>query len=168
MDVAVLDPATGAFLAARPRMLDLATRILGSAVEAEDVVQESWMRWQLTDRNNVLNPTAFLATTTTRIAINAVWSAPRRHETYTDPQQLEPHESSARPNVDAERGAAVEEAVLVLLQELAPLERAAYLLREAFGYRIDRSPTCCISSRRTRANSCSARTATCRRVGTAR
>ena len=68
MDVAVLDPATGAFLAARPRMLDLATRILGSAVEAEDVVQESWVRWQLTDRNNVLNPTAFLATTTTRIA----------------------------------------------------------------------------------------------------
>jgi RNA polymerase sigma-70 factor (ECF subfamily) len=108
--------------------------MLGSAAEAEDVVQEAWLRWQGTDRSVVLDPPAFLATVTTRLAINVAQSARSRHETYVGPWLPEPVDTSADPTLGAERGEALELAVLLLLEKLTPTERAAYVLREAFDY----------------------------------
>lgn len=108
--------------------------MLGSAAEAEDVVQDAWVRWQNADRANVRNADAFLATTVTRLAINALQSARARRETYLGPWLPEPVDTAADPQLGAERGAALEFAVLVLLEKLSPTERAAYVLREAFDY----------------------------------
>ena len=108
--------------------------MLGSVAEAEDVVQDVWTRWQTTDRTTVRDPVAFLATTTTRLTINVLQSARTRHETYMGPWLPEPVDTSADPLLGAERGEALEIAVLMLLERLSPAERAAYVLREAFNY----------------------------------
>ncbi|MCW5893086.1 MAG: RNA polymerase sigma-70 factor [bacterium] len=129
-----LDDATSAFVRARPRLFGIAYRMLGSVPEAEDVVQETWLRWQATDRDVVVHPAAFLATTTTRLAITAAQSARVRREAYLGPWLPEPIDTSADPGLGAERGEALELAVLLLLERLPPLERAAYVLREAFDH----------------------------------
>src|SRR6185369_5302046 len=107
---------------------------LGSVAEAEDVVQDVWTRWQSTDRRKVQNPSAFLATTTTRLAINVLQSARIRRETYVGQWLPEPVDTGADPGLGAERREALEIAVLMLLERLSPAERAAYILREAFDY----------------------------------
>ncbi|MFY9608095.1 MAG: sigma factor-like helix-turn-helix DNA-binding protein [Blastocatellia bacterium] len=99
-----------------------------------DIVQDVWLRWQTTDRSVVQNAPGFLATTTTRLAINVVQSARSRRETYVGPWLPEPVDTSADPGLGAERGEALEFAVLLLLEKLSPTERAAYVLREAFDY----------------------------------
>jgi RNA polymerase sigma-70 factor (ECF subfamily) len=108
--------------------------MLGSAAEAEDIVQDVWLRWQATDRSVVLDPPAFLATTATRLAINVAQSARSRRETYVGPWLPEPVDTSIDPQLGAERGEALGLAVLLLLEKLSPAERAAYVLREAFDY----------------------------------
>ena len=108
--------------------------MLGSRTEAEDIVQEVWLRWQHYDRSSVIEPAAFLATTTTRLCINALQSARARRETYIGPWIPEPVDTSADPVLGAERGEALELATLMLLERLPPTERAAYVLREAFDY----------------------------------
>jgi RNA polymerase sigma-70 factor, ECF subfamily len=129
-----LDHAASAFASVRPRLFGIAYRMLASSMEADDIVQEVWLRWQACDRSAVLDAPAFLATTTTRLAINAVKSARSRHETYIGPWLPEPVDTSADPGLGAERGEALELAVLLLLEKLSPTERAAYVLREAFEY----------------------------------
>jgi len=129
-----LDDALTAFQAVRRRLFGIAYRMLGSAAEAEDIVQEAWLRWQGTDRSAVLDPPAFLATTTTRLAINALQSARVRRETYIGPWLPEPVDTSQDPTLGAERTEALGYAVLVMLERLTPTERAAYVLREAFAY----------------------------------
>ena len=129
-----LDEAVRVFAVARPRLFGIAYRILGSATEADDVVQDAWIRWQNTDRSVVRNAPAFLATTTTRLALNVATSARSRRETYIGPWLPEPVDTSADPALGAERGEALQLAVLVLLEKLPPTERAAYILREAFDY----------------------------------
>ncbi|MEU2495018.1 RNA polymerase sigma-70 factor [Streptomyces sp. NPDC007883] len=133
-DADPLDQAAKDFLAARPQLFGIAYRMLGSAAEAEDIVQEAWLRWQNADRTDVVEPAAFLATITTRLAINAAQSARVRRESYVGPWLPEPVDTSADPQVGAERAEAVELAVLFLLEKLNPVERAAYVLREAFDY----------------------------------
>ena len=118
----------------RPRLFGIAYRMLGRAAEAEDIVQDVWVRWQTTDRSVVRDTRAFLATTTTRLAINAIKSARSRRETYMGPSLPEPVDTSADPALGAERSEALEFAVLLLLEKLSPTERAAYVLREAFDY----------------------------------
>ena len=108
--------------------------MLGSAAEAEDIVQDVWVRWQTADRSVVRDAAAFLVTTTTRLAINVMQSARSRRETYVGPWLPEPVDTSADPGLGAERGEALELGVLVLLEKLSPTERAAYILREAFDY----------------------------------
>ena len=108
--------------------------MLSSATEAEDLVQDVWLRWQKCDRSAVASPAAFLATTTTRLAINALQSARARRETYIGPWLPEPVDTSADPYLGAERGEALEFASLLLMEKLTPSERAAYVLREAFDY----------------------------------
>ncbi|MEU9384388.1 RNA polymerase sigma-70 factor [Streptomyces sp. NPDC048279] len=129
-----LDQATRDFLAARPRLFGIAYRVLGSAAEAEDVVQETWVRWQNTDRSKVREPAAFLATTATHLAINLAQSARVRRESYIGPWLPEPVDTTHDPQLGAERAEAVEMAVLLLLEKLNPVERTAYVLREAFDY----------------------------------
>jgi len=129
-----LEEATAVFMSVRPRLFGIAYRMLGSASEAEDLLQEAWVRWQTYDRATVVNPAAFLATTTTRLAINALDSARVRRETYIGPWLPEPVDTSADPYLGAERGEALEFAALLLMDKLKPQERAAYVLREAFDY----------------------------------
>jgi RNA polymerase sigma-70 factor (ECF subfamily) len=118
----------------RPRLFGIAYHVLGSASEAEDIVQDVWLRWQTADRSVILDPPAFLATTATRLAINLGESARSRHERYIGPWLPEPVDTSTDPQLEAERGEALEFAVLLLLEKLSPTERAAYVLREAFDY----------------------------------
>ncbi|WP_009473019.1 sigma-70 family RNA polymerase sigma factor [Rhodococcus sp. JVH1] len=132
-EISDLDQAASAFLNLRPRLFGIAYRILGSASEAEDIVQEVWLRWQGTDRTVVINPSAFLATTTTRLAITLAQSARKRHETYDLPSLPEPVDPHNDPAAEAELCEEVQSAMLIL-QELTPTERAAYVLREAFDY----------------------------------
>ena len=122
------------FLRMRPRLFGIAYRMLGSAAEAEDIVQDVWLRWQTTDRSVVRDAAAFLAATTTRLAINVMQSARARRETCVAPCQPEPVDTSADPCVAAERDQALACGVRMLLETLTPTERAAYILREAFDY----------------------------------
>ena len=128
------DDGLSPFLSARPRLFGIAYRMLGSAAEAEDIVQEVWIRWQSTNRSTVRNPLAFLVTATTRLAINVLQSARARRETDVGPSLPEPADTSTDPGLGAEQGEALERAVLLLLERLSPTERAAYVLREAFNY----------------------------------
>jgi RNA polymerase sigma factor (sigma-70 family) len=128
------DDGLSAFLNLRSRLFGIAYRMLGSTAEAEDIVQDVWVRWQTTDRSVVRDAAAFLATTTRRLAINVMQSARFRRETYVGPWLPEPVDTSADPGLGAERGEGLEAGVLVLLQKLSRTERAAYILREAFEY----------------------------------
>ena len=128
------DDGLSAFLSVRPRLFSIAKRMLGGAAEAEDIVQDVWVRWQTADRRLVRDAAAFLATTTTRLAINVIQSARSRRETCAGPWLPEPVDPRADPGVEAERGQALELGVQVLLKNLSPTERAAYILREAFDY----------------------------------
>lgn len=129
-----LQQAVVIFVAQRPRLIKIAYRILGNAGEAEEVVQEVWLRWQNTDRHVINNPPGFLATATSRLAINVLQSARTRHEAAGTPWL----EHLVDPVVDlettAERTEVVELAIGVLLERLNPAERAAYLLRKGFDY----------------------------------
>ena len=129
-----LDSAVGAFNEARGRLFGIAYRMLGSVAEAEDIVQEAWLRWQQTDRSVVQNPAGFLTTITTRLAINTAESARVRREQYVGPWLPEPVDTSADPSLGAERAEALEAGVMMLLERLGPDHRAAYVLREAFDY----------------------------------
>ncbi|MBC9820130.1 RNA polymerase sigma factor SigJ [Terrabacter sp. MAHUQ-38] len=132
-----IDSAVDAFTAARPRLFGIAYRMLGSVAEAEDIVQEAWLRWQRTDRSVVHNPAGYLTTVTTRLALNTADSARARREQYVGPWLPEPVDTSGDPSLGAEKAEALEAAVLVLLEKLRPEHRAAYVLREAFDYSYD-------------------------------
>ncbi len=128
------DDGLSTFLAMRPRLFGIAYHMLGSAAEAEDVVQDAWLRWQTTDRTIVRDAAAFLATTATRLAINVMQSARSRRETHVAPWLPEPVDTSADPGLGVERREALELGVQRILERLSPAERAAYILREAFDY----------------------------------
>jgi len=132
------DGGLAAFVSVRARLMGIAYRMLGSAAEAEDIVQDVWLRWQTTDRAVVRDTTAFLITATTRLAINRAKSSRVRRESYTGTWLPEPIDTSSDPTLGAEYGEALELAVLLLLERLTPTERAAYVLREAFAYEFSR------------------------------
>jgi RNA polymerase sigma-70 factor, ECF subfamily len=129
-----LRQAVTVFMTERPQLVRLAHRVLGRGAAAEDVVQEAWVRWQRTDRRAVDNPAAFLATVTTRLAINVRQAAATRHET-TDVQRLPDRaDPASSPETTAETGEALALALRVLLERLGPAERAAFILRTGFDY----------------------------------
>src|SRR5712692_131936 len=128
------DDGLSVFVSIRPRLFRIAYRMLGSAAEAEDIVQDVWLRWQFTNRSVILSPSAYLAITATRLCINAATSARVRRETYVGPWLPELVDTSADLGLAAERDEALKLAVLVLLEKLSPTERATYVLREAFDY----------------------------------
>ncbi|MGW9629608.1 sigma-70 family RNA polymerase sigma factor [Agromyces sp. NPDC055520] len=131
---APLDQAVADFLAVRQRLFGIAYRIVGNAPGAEDVVQEVWIRWQTSDRASVRRPEAYLAATTEHLAINEIHSAHARRDTALDPSMAAPVDETTDPELGAERSEAVEAAMTILVERLTPRERAAYVLREAFGY----------------------------------
>lgn len=128
------DDGLSAFADARPRLFGIAYRMLRSAAEAEDIVQDAWLHWQSANRSVVENPPAFLATTTTRLCINRVKSAHARLQTCVGTLLPEPADPGGDPALDVERREALKLAVVVMLEKLSPAERAAYILREAFDY----------------------------------
>src|SRR5689334_6036066 len=122
------------FFDVRPRLFGIAYRMLGSAAEAEDIVQDVWLRWQSRNQGAVENPSAYLATTTTRLCINLAQSAHSRRETCIGALLPQLVDMNSDPELRAERGEALRLAVLLLLEKLSPTERAAYILHEAFDY----------------------------------
>jgi RNA polymerase sigma-70 factor (ECF subfamily) len=122
------------FVEMRPRLFAIACRILGNGAAAEDVVQDAWLRWQTIDCSVVRNAPAFLATMTTRLAINLAQSARFRREVHPGTWPREPVDTRLDPQSEVEQGEALEHAILVLMETLSPRERAAYVLREAFNY----------------------------------
>jgi RNA polymerase sigma-70 factor (ECF subfamily) len=122
------------FEAVRPRLFGIVCRVVGDKTEAEDVVQDAWIRWQTTDRSAVRDAPAFLATTATRLAIHVIQSARVRRERFAGAQDAEATDDGIDPWCDVERRAELEIALHALLEKLSPSERAAYLLREAFDY----------------------------------
>jgi RNA polymerase sigma factor (sigma-70 family) len=129
-----LDGDMAVFGELRSRLIGIAYRILGRWSEAEDVVQDAWLRWQRCDRTTVVNPTAFLVTATTRVAITAAQSARVRRESYVGQWQPEPVALGDDPALVAEHIDLLGVGILMLLERLAPTERAAYVLHEAFDY----------------------------------
>src|SRR5215813_11513371 len=113
------DDSLSAFLSVRPRLFGIAYRMLRSAAEAEDVVQDVWLRWQTTDRSVVRDAAAFLATTATRLAINVMQSARARRETCVGPWQPEPVDPRSDPWLTAERDQALACGVRVFFNETA-------------------------------------------------
>ncbi|MFF7458500.1 sigma-70 family RNA polymerase sigma factor [Kitasatospora sp. NPDC008115] len=129
-----LDEAATDFERLRPQLFAIAYRTLGIAVEAEDVVQDVWLRWQNADRAAVVSPAAFLSRATSRLAINVAQSARSRRQTCLRPGLPEPVDPGADPETGMQRTEEVEVALLLVLERLTPTERAVYILREAFDY----------------------------------
>ena len=129
-----LEQAAVTFLGFRDRLYGIAFRILNDGAAAEDVLQDAWLRWQTCDRSVVLDPLAFLTTTTKRLCINTLQSARARHETHAASWLPDPMDLDADPQRRIEEAEALELAALTLLERLSPPERAAYVLREAFDY----------------------------------
>ncbi|HXW32616.1 MAG TPA: RNA polymerase sigma-70 factor [Acidimicrobiales bacterium] len=128
------------FVELRPQLLGLAYRMLSSAADAEDVVQDAFVRWTTADSESVSSPRAFLSTVVTRLCIDRLTSARAKRETYPGqwlPEPVPSTEGELGPADPAEATAMADSlslAFLVLLEELGPLERAVFLLHEVFGY----------------------------------
>ena len=138
------------FESARPRLFGLAYRMLGSVTEAEDIVQDAWLRWRDVDTQAVREPTAYLTTVVTRLCMDHLRSARVRREAYVGPWLPEPLVTEPDAGAHAELADSLATAMLVLLERLSPAERAAFLLREVFEYSydevaaiVDRTPQSC-------------------------
>ncbi|MEN3267741.1 RNA polymerase sigma factor SigJ [Pseudonocardia sp.] len=124
----------------RNRLFGIAYRMLGSATDADDVLQDAWLRWQGVDRARVADSAAFLARTVTNLCLTVLTSARARREVYVGPWLPEPvftgggADGDLGPLDDALQRESVSFALLALLERLSPAERAAYVLREAFAY----------------------------------
>ncbi|QDL90518.1 sigma-70 family RNA polymerase sigma factor [Paroceanicella profunda] len=118
-----------AFEAARPRLIGVAYRMLGAMAEAEDAVQDAWLRWQAGDRSGVAVPEAWLVRATTRLCLDRLRAARARRETYPGPWLPEP--VAAPPTEDPEEDISL--ALMLALERLSALERAAFLLHDVFG-----------------------------------
>ena len=117
----------------RGLLVSVAYRVLGSVTDAEDAVQEAWIRWSGVDHSEVADPLAFLVRVTTRLAIDRLRRAKVRRESYVGPWLPEPILTRQDPAEDAAMAESVSMAMLVVLETLSPLERAVFVLREAFG-----------------------------------
>ncbi|AVV46678.1 sigma-70 family RNA polymerase sigma factor [Streptomyces sp. ID05-04B] len=133
MDSAALDR----FEASRGRLASLAYRLLGSAADAEDAVQDVFLRWQATDRERIEVPEAWLTKVVTNLCLDRLRSAQARHERAAGvrlPEPLLEGDPMLGPADTFEQRESVSLAVLILMERLSPVERAAYVLREAFSY----------------------------------
>jgi RNA polymerase sigma-70 factor (ECF subfamily) len=129
-------PATSTFEAIRPRLIGLAYRLLGSRSDAEDVVQEAWLRWHQADHADIRDAEGWLVTATTRLGIDRLRSARHERSAYSGPWLPEPLtiDEGPGPEDQADVSSQVSIAFLALLEKLGPEERAAFLLRDIFDY----------------------------------
>ncbi|MGW6520067.1 RNA polymerase sigma-70 factor [Streptomyces sp. NPDC054950] len=141
------DPATDTFVAHRNLLFTVAYEMLGSAADAEDVLQETWLRWIDVDLAQVRDRRAYLVRITTRQALNRLRTMTRRKEAYIGPWLPEPLLTASDVAQDAELAESVSMALMLVLETLSPTERAVFVLREAFdvGYEeiaaaVDKSP----------------------------
>ena len=118
----------------RPGLVRLAYRMLGSIAEAEDVVQEAYIRWHQTDRTMIREPGAFLSKTVTRLCLDILKSARVKRETYIGPWLPEP---VLETGGEDEMGEDLSLTLMMALERLSPLERAAFLLHDVFGLGFD-------------------------------
>jgi len=132
----MMDVETNQFERYRPLMFSIAYRMLGSASDAEDMVQETYLRYRATPAAEIVSHKAFLSTIITRLCLNQLQSARDKRETYIGPWLPEPilTESDSAPAQQAELHESISIAFLALLEQLTPLERAVFLLREVFSY----------------------------------
>lgn len=126
------DPATEAFVAHRNLLFTIAYEMLGSAADAEDVLQEVWLRWAGVDLESVREPRAYLIRITTRQALTRLRTLGRRKESYVGPWLPEPLLTAPDVAEDVELADSVSMAMLLVLETLAPTERAVFVLREVF------------------------------------
>lgn len=118
----------------RPMMFAIAYRMLGSAMEAEDIVQEAYLRYQATESDTIQSHRAFLGTVVTRLCLDQLKSAKVKRETYIGSWLPEPILTDSHPEVLASDHETISIAFLILLESLTPVERAVFLLREVFDY----------------------------------
>ena len=142
-----MDPATGTFLTHRNLLFTVAYEMLGSAADAEDVLQETWLRWVGVDLGTIENQRAYLVRITTRQALSRLRTLGRRKESYVGPWLPEPLLTAPDVADDVELAESVSMAMLLVLETLTPTERAVFVLREVFdvGYdeiaeAVDKSP----------------------------
>ncbi|ONI91982.1 RNA polymerase subunit sigma-24 [Actinosynnema sp. ALI-1.44] len=131
------DSATDAFVAHRNLLFTVAYEMLGSATDAEDVLQETWLRWVGVDIGAVLDPRAFLVRITSRQALKRLRTLSRRKESYVGPWLPEPLLTAPDVAEDVELADSVSMAMLLVLETLAPTERAVFVLREVFALDYD-------------------------------
>jgi RNA polymerase sigma-70 factor (TIGR02957 family) len=141
------DPATETFVAHRNLLFTVAYEMLGSAADAEDVLQETWLRWVKVDVAQVRDQRAYLVRITTRQSLNRLRTMRRRREAYVGPWLPEPLLTAPDVAEDLELAESVSMALMLVLETLSPMERAVFVLREAFdvGYdeiavAVDKSP----------------------------
>lgn len=126
------DRATDTFLSHRNLLFTVAYEMLGSAVDAEDVLQESWLRWSKVDLERVEDPRAYLVRITTRQALNRLRTMKRRRESYVGQWLPEPLLTTPDVAEDVELAESVSMALMLVLETLSPTERAVFVLREVF------------------------------------
>lgn len=138
------------FAAERDRLVGLAYRMTGSRAEAEDVVQDAWLRWQRADTAEVACPAAWLTTVTSRLALDRLTSARSRREAYVGPWLPEPVATDPDPADRAELAESLSLGFLAVLERLGPVERVVFLLADVFSVPfdeiarvVDRSPVAC-------------------------
>ncbi|HET9380511.1 MAG TPA: RNA polymerase sigma-70 factor [Streptomyces sp.] len=128
----VTDSATEVFVAHRNLLFTVAYEMLGSAADAEDVLQETWLRWVGVDLDEVRNQRAYLVRITTRQALNRLRTMQRRREAYVGPWLPEPMLTAPDVAEDVELAESVSTALMLVLETLSPTERAVFVLREVF------------------------------------
>jgi RNA polymerase sigma-70 factor (ECF subfamily) len=131
------DPATEAFVAHRNLLFTVAYEMLGSAADAEDVLQETWLRWAGVDLGTVRDQRAYLVRITTRQALSRLRTLRRRKESYVGPWLPEPLLTAPDVAEDVELAESVSMAMLLVLETLTPTERAVFVLREVFDLEYD-------------------------------
>ena len=130
---APVEPWVDVFESARPRLLGLAYRMLGTLADAEDVVQEAFLRWHAADHDAIRNADAWLTTVTSRLSLDRLRAAQRRREDYVGPWVAEPLVLEPGPEESVLRTESLTLGFLALLDRLAPVERAVFLLADVFG-----------------------------------
>jgi len=136
METAIATRPLEAFTAVRPLLYSIAYRMLGSTMEAEDLVQEAYLRWRGASDTDVRSHRAYLVTIVTRLSINQLRSARAQRETYVGPWLPEPVVTEHVPDISwrVELAESLSMAFLVLLERLSPIERAVFLLHDAFEF----------------------------------
>lgn len=128
------DGSVDPFVRYRRLLFGTAYRMLGSVSDAEDVLQDAWLKWHDTDHDAVEHPKAYLVRTVTNLSLNRLTSVRATRETYIGPWLPEPLLTAADTAEEAEMADSVSTAMLVVLETLTPIERAVFVLREVFGF----------------------------------